>query len=101
MRWVVGAVAILTLGWAVMTEGLFRAMCLPPDRFAAIMKHVPLPFMMVLPFETLWNRARGGSVGVGDVAPDFDLETSDRKGRVKLSTYRGDKPVVLVFGSYT
>jgi hypothetical protein len=38
---------------------------------------------------------------VGDVAPDFTLRTQDGKDRVRLSQYRGKKPVVLVFGSFT
>ncbi|MFN7973558.1 MAG: hypothetical protein U0166_14610 [Acidobacteriota bacterium] len=101
MRWALFTLAGLALVWAVLTEGLYRAMCQPPERFAQIMKHVPLPMMMVLPFQTLWNRARGGALSVGDAAPDFDLETSDKTARVRLSSFRGEKPVVLVFGSYT
>lgn len=56
---------------------------------------------MVLPFETLWFRARAGSVAVGDTAPDFRLVTLDKKSEVSLASFRGSKPVVLIFGSYT
>jgi len=35
------------------------------------------------------------------MAPDFRLPTLDRKETVQLSSYRGSRPVVLVFGSYT
>jgi peroxiredoxin len=45
--------------------------------------------------------ARAGSLQVGDSAPDFDLETLDKKSRVRLSSHLGVKPVVLIFGSYT
>lgn len=38
---------------------------------------------------------------VGDPAPDFELIKSDGKSKVKLSTFQGKKPVVLIFGSYT
>ena len=38
---------------------------------------------------------------VGDVAPDFTLKTLDGKKTVKLSSFKGKKPVLLVFGSYT
>jgi len=38
---------------------------------------------------------------VGDVAPDFTLKSPDGKRTVTLSDYRGEKPVALVFGSYT
>ncbi len=37
----------------------------------------------------------------GQVAPDFTLPTHDGKGQVTLSQFRGKKPVVLVFGSFT
>lgn len=35
------------------------------------------------------------------VAPDFTLSTQDGKRTVTLSDYRGKKPVVLIFGSFT
>ena len=38
---------------------------------------------------------------VGQAAPNFTLRTLDGKRTVKLSDFRGKKPVVLVFGSYT
>lgn len=37
----------------------------------------------------------------GDPAPDFELETKDRDQKIRLSSFRGVKPVVLIFGSYT
>jgi hypothetical protein len=87
--------------YAVATAGLFWAMCQPPDRFGSIMKHVPMPSMMILPFEPLWMIARAGTLHVGDAAPDFELLTHDKSQTVRLSDFRGAKPVVLVFGSYT
>ena len=39
---------------------------------------------------------------VGDVAPDFELPMLGMKGKkVKLSSFAGDRPVALIFGSYT
>ena len=39
---------------------------------------------------------------VGDAAPDFDLPMLGMKDKtVKLSSFRGDRPVALIFGSYT
>jgi len=35
------------------------------------------------------------------LAPDFTLPTLDRKSTVHLAEFRGSRPVVLVFGSYT
>lgn len=53
------------------------------------------------------QRARKGdlrapdTVRMGDVAPDFKLKTLDGSREVQLSSFRGKRPVVLVFGSYT
>ena len=38
---------------------------------------------------------------VGELSPDFELKRFDGIGSVRLSSYRGHKPVVLVFGSLT
>ncbi len=38
---------------------------------------------------------------VGDAAPDFALKSPDGEKTVRLSGFRGAKPVVLIFGSYT
>ena len=37
----------------------------------------------------------------GKVAPDFELKSLDGETSVKLSTFKGKKPVALIFGSYT
>jgi peroxiredoxin len=57
--------------------------------------------MMVLPFRQLWFAARGGSLQVGDRAPDFTLPMLHGDDKVTLSESYRHKPVVLVFGSYT
>jgi hypothetical protein len=38
---------------------------------------------------------------INDQGPDFELETQDGKRTMRLSTFRNQKPVVLVFGSFT
>ena len=38
---------------------------------------------------------------VGDAAPDFSLKTLDGRQTVRLSQFKGDRLVVLIFGSYT
>lgn len=88
------ALYVLLLGalWGVMHR---------PELFGQVMKHVPDPAFIVIPFKRLWFAARGGSLKVGDPAPDFNLPTSDKKSYVKLSSLRGQKPVVLIFGSYS
>jgi hypothetical protein len=38
---------------------------------------------------------------VGEMAPDFKLPTQDGTRTISLRQFRGKKPVVLVFGSFT
>ena len=38
---------------------------------------------------------------VGDEAPDFALPVLGSDERVRLSSFRGVKPVALIFGSFT
>ena len=40
-------------------------------------------------------------LAVGDLAPDFHLPDASGTKSVQLSSFRGKKPVVLIFGSYT
>jgi len=94
------ALALAAL-YAVLTAVLLGVMLQSPDRFAATMKHVPWPAFAALPFKPLWQVARAGRVSIGDIAPDFSLESTDHKSSFRLSSLRGEKPVVLVFGSYT
>jgi hypothetical protein len=42
-----------------------------------------------------------GILQVGDLAPDLELERLDGSGRVKFSQLHGERPLVLLFGSYT
>jgi peroxiredoxin len=37
----------------------------------------------------------------GDIAPDFELLDPSGQDSVRLSDFRGKKPVALSFGSYT
>jgi len=37
----------------------------------------------------------------GDVAPDFELRDVNGENPVRLSDFRGKRPVALVFGSFT
>ena len=57
------------------------------------------------PGEIITPAAKGerikDTLEVGDDAPDFTLPTPDGKTEVKLSSFRGKRPVVLVFTSFT
>jgi len=92
---------VIFAAWLVLSAGLYTAMRQSPDEFGRVMMYVPLPFMLVLPFETMWRHARAGQVDSGALAPDFTLPTLDHASQVRLSSFRGSRPVVLVFGSYT
>jgi hypothetical protein len=94
-------VVALVVAYAVLTAAFFALMLSGPDRFARTMRYVPWPAFVVFPFKPLWKVARGGSHSVGEMAPDFTLETVDHKSTIQLSSFRSQKPVVLVFGSYT
>lgn len=51
------------------------------------------------------RRARPGradnALKVGQKAPEFTLKSQDGKQEFNLASFRGKKPVVLFFGSYT
>ena len=87
--------------YGVACAGIYTAMCQPPERFGAIMSHVPDVAFLILPFRPFWMSARAGSLNVGDAAPDFELPTLDHKNTVRLSSEYPSRPVVLIFGSYT
>jgi hypothetical protein len=101
LRYLGRLVATIAIVYVLFLAGLFAAMCQRPERFGQIMARVPMITMIAVPFEPMWNIARGGGLQVGDTAPDFTLSTVDRKSRVTLSSYRGKQPVALIFGSYT
>jgi hypothetical protein len=100
-KWLTAGVAVLIIIYATLSAVLFIAMKQPPMRFATLMSKLPMASMMVLPFESLWNIARAGDLKVGDLAPDFRLRTYEKSSWVQLAGFRGDRPVVLIFGSYT
>ena len=91
----------VVLVYVLICASFLGVMMQTPDTFAGVMRHVPWPAFMVLPFKPLWTFARRGHLAVGELAPDFTLETTDHTERVQLSALRNQMPVVLVFGSYT
>jgi hypothetical protein len=87
--------------YLVFLGAMYWVMCQPPERFGAIMRRFPMPLMLAVPFKPMWYSARGGTLAVGGQAPDFTLPTADKASEMRLSSFRGRMPVVLVFGSYT
>jgi hypothetical protein len=91
--------AVLYFAFAVFVWWSMRQ---APEKFGRIMARIPGPAVfLLLPFETLWTHARSGVLHVGDPAPDFTLVAQDKSGHVQLSALNRQRPVVLVFGSYT
>ncbi len=94
-------VVVLFALWGALAASAFAMMHQPIDTLCQIMARTPRIAMGMIPFKSLWNIARAGDLQPGDDAPEFDLPREDGKGNVALSQFRGKKPVVLVFGSYT
>jgi Ca2+-binding EF-hand superfamily protein len=65
----------------------------PPDEPS------PLTFLLGLLSGELGSFHEGPAIN--DLAPEFTLRTQDGKQTVSLGQFRGKKPVVLVFGSFT
>ena len=99
-KWIVRLLVAVALVYVASIAWVYYIMRLPPAQFAKNFARLPMASMMVLPFESMWMRARGGELKTGDAAPDFELPTLDKSRQVKLSALRG-QPVLLVFGSYT
>lgn len=102
-RSVIAGISLLAILWLVACGLLYHYMDRPPETFARFMTKLPLPAaFIVLPFETLWTHARGGSLQIGDRAPDFSLVKLDKSSQIRISDFTAQQhPVVLVFGSYT
>jgi hypothetical protein len=102
MKWLLRATVLLVVAYILLAGAVTAAMLQPPERFGQIMRYVPAPLVWgVLPGPRIWLWARQGALAEGEPAPDFTLPTYDHKGGVTLSSHRGQRPVVLVFGSYT
>ena len=100
-RWLKILIAVAVV-YTTLLAGLWAAMFQPPEVFGRVMSKMPVPAVfIVFPFEPMWLFARRGTLKVGDEAPNFSLQTLDKESRVELASFRGSKPVVLVFGSYT
>jgi hypothetical protein len=87
--------------YGVLTSSLFVTMLQPPAVFGHVMSKLPAVAYLLFPFEPMWLVARRGALRVGDAAPDFSRKTMDCSAGVRLSSFRAQKPVVLIFGSHT
>lgn len=96
-----GRVAVVTCALYVTLLGALVSVMKNLELFDKVMSKVPVPVWKLIPMRLLFNIVRAGKLKVGDVAPDFNLPTADKHEHVRLSSFRGKMPVVLVFGSYT
>jgi hypothetical protein len=100
-KWLLAAAAVLIPAWLCFLAYIDWAMRQPPEVFGHVMARMPMPAYFVIPFETMWSRARSGHLHPGDPAPSFTVKRLEDKSPVELGSLWTDKPVVLVFGSYT
>jgi hypothetical protein len=96
-----GTFGVLFCLWLGFVGYIDWAMRQPPEVFGHVMARMPMPAYFLFPFETMWTDARKGTLKVDDPAPDFNVKTLDTSSPIRLASLWGDKPVVLVFGSYT
>ena len=100
-RWAVSIAALGFAGWLSLVVYVNWAMHQSPEVFGHVMAKMPTPAYFVLPFETLWSRARKGQLNVGDAAPALTVKKLEDHTPTDLGSLWADRPVVLVFGSYT
>lgn len=93
--------AALFAAWVAFAASAFAVMLQPIDTLCQVMGRTPRFVRKLIPFRSMWTIARAGDLRPGDAAPEFDLPRERGEGTVRLSDFRGKKPVVLVFGSYT
>jgi hypothetical protein len=99
----VPVVIVFAVAWLAGCGTIYWKMSQPPETFARFMARLPGPVaFLAFPFESMWMRARAGHLQVGDAAPDFSLSKLDKSGTVELAASAAkQRPVVLIFGSYT
>jgi hypothetical protein len=101
MRLFWSVTALVGAAYAALVGSLAIAMRQPPDAFGAFMAKLPPVAFLILPFQPLWMQSRAGNLQVGQSAPPFSLKTVNGDGEVRLDSFLGKRPVVLIFGSYT
>jgi len=88
---------------------------MPADEFfAQLQKHLSqkdltgmMAFMNAMPVEQrasfmrFLSERETHAPAVGSSAPDFELPKLGGGQKIRLSDFRGHKPVALIFGSYT
>jgi hypothetical protein len=99
--WLSTGLLLLGLLWLCFVGYIGWAMRQPPEVFGHVMSRMPMPAYFLFPFETMWTQARNGKLHAGDTAPGLMVQTLDTQLPRSLSELWKERPVVLVFGSYT
>ncbi|MDQ6676260.1 MAG: hypothetical protein M3Z09_03085 [Acidobacteriota bacterium] len=98
---IAGALAgVYVAFWLVVLVLAYRS----PGGMARVIARIPgseTPGPVLMPLQAIMFAARSGPLRAGMEAPDFELKTADHRESVRLSSFCGKRPVVLVFGSYT
>jgi hypothetical protein len=100
-RWLGSSAVVLFVLWVGFVGFVYRAMRQPPEVFGHVMARMPMPAYFLFPFETMWTNARRGTIQPGDVAPSLTVKKLEDKSPIELGSLWAERPVVLVFGSYT
>ena len=82
--------------WSV--PGILLTMLRSGKRLAPADSPLGLPDIQASP---VYRDLSTPALAVGDEAADFELPVLDGGRVVRLSDFKGEKPVALVFGSYT
>src|SRR5215472_5341769 len=85
-KWLLPVGGFLFAGWVGFLAYINWAMHQPPEVFGHVMARLPMPAYFVIPFETLWSRARKGHVETGDGAPSFTVKRLADKSPVELGS---------------
>ena len=102
MKWLLRGVVALVAVYVIFFGAVLLAMLQPPERFGQVMKHLPAPLVWgALPAPRMWLWARKGDLKRAARRRISRCRRHDHASRVTLSSHRGQRPVVLVFGSYT
>jgi hypothetical protein len=102
MKWILYVFLGLAASYVILFIVVLSAMLAPPERFGQFMKRMPAAVVWGgLPASRMWLWARSGDLVPGVAAPDFTLPRQGHGAPATLSSFRGQRPVVLVFGSYT
>lgn len=91
----------LVLVYALVCGAWFVIFQQPPEVWSVVVGKTPGWLRAITPMTPIMRSARQGPLETGDAAPDFNLQRHDHSASVRLADYQGDRPVVLVFGSYT